>query len=103
MELVELEDNPDRDLCRYEFFEIIVRLGAAKYKDSHQCSTYDEAAEMIITKCILKNYKLRIMDYEAFRHQYVWTLPIDDLFKANLPQLQKVFNFLSKKGSKFID
>jgi len=35
VELVELEDNPDRDLCRFEFFEIIVRLGAAKYKDSH--------------------------------------------------------------------
>jgi hypothetical protein len=34
VELVEQEDNPDRDLCRFEFFEIICRLGAAKYKDS---------------------------------------------------------------------
>ncbi len=34
VELVEQEDNPDRDLCRFEFFEILCRLGAAKYKDS---------------------------------------------------------------------
>lgn len=103
VELVELEDNPDRDLCRFEFFEIIVRLGAAKYKDSHQCSTYDKAVEMVIQNCILKNYQLRMMDGERFRRQYVWTLPIDDLYKANLTQLQKVFDFLCKKGQKFID
>lgn len=26
-----LDDNPDKELCRYEFFEIIVRMGQAKY------------------------------------------------------------------------
>lgn len=25
------EDNPDRDLCRYEFYEILARLGREKY------------------------------------------------------------------------
>ena len=34
VELIEQEDNPDRDLCRFEFYEIIVRMGGAKYKDS---------------------------------------------------------------------
>ena len=27
----ELEDNPDKELCRYEFFEIIVRMAKEKY------------------------------------------------------------------------
>lgn len=31
VELVEVEDNPDRDLCRYEFYEIITRLAKEKY------------------------------------------------------------------------
>lgn len=31
VELVEQEDNPDRDLCRYEFYEIIARLAREKY------------------------------------------------------------------------
>jgi hypothetical protein len=26
-----LEDNPDKELCRYEFFEILVRMSLAKY------------------------------------------------------------------------
>lgn len=30
-EVVELADNPDRDLCRYEFFEILVRMATTKY------------------------------------------------------------------------
>ena len=27
----DLEDNPDRALCRYEFLEIIYRIAVAKY------------------------------------------------------------------------
>ena len=34
VELEELENNPDRDLCRYEFYEIIVRMARSKYLDS---------------------------------------------------------------------
>jgi len=30
-EEVEQEDNPDRDLCRYEFYEILARLAKEKY------------------------------------------------------------------------
>ena len=31
VEEVEQEDNPDRDLCRYEFYEILARLAREKY------------------------------------------------------------------------
>ena len=31
VELEEQEDNPDRDLCRYEFYEIVARLAKEKY------------------------------------------------------------------------
>lgn len=34
VETESLEDNPDRDLCRYEFFEILVRIADEKYKKS---------------------------------------------------------------------
>jgi len=27
----DLQDNPDRALCRYEFLEILVRMAIAKY------------------------------------------------------------------------
>jgi hypothetical protein len=53
VELVEQEDNPDRDLCRFEFFEIICRIGAAKYKDSGHVSTWDAAVKAILEKNII--------------------------------------------------
>lgn len=34
VELVDQEDNPDRDLCRYEFYEILARLAHEKYYTS---------------------------------------------------------------------
>ena len=29
----ELDDNPDNELCRYEFFELIVRMAKLKYEN----------------------------------------------------------------------
>lgn len=30
----DLEDNPDKELCRYEFFEILVRMAKHKFIES---------------------------------------------------------------------
>lgn len=30
---VDLEDNPDQELCRYEFYEIVVRMAKLKYEN----------------------------------------------------------------------
>jgi hypothetical protein len=34
VELVDMEENPDKELCRFEFLEILVRISGAKYKDT---------------------------------------------------------------------
>lgn len=31
-EIEDLDDNPQRELCRYEFFEILVRIADIKYR-----------------------------------------------------------------------
>ncbi len=31
-EVDDIDDNPNRELCRYEFMEILVRIADAKYK-----------------------------------------------------------------------
>ena len=61
VELVEQEDNPDRDLCRFEFYELILRMGGAKYKDSGMVDTWDAAARMIIEKNIIPNTVCKMM------------------------------------------
>ena len=32
-EITEMEDNPDRELCRYELYELLLRIGNAKYRE----------------------------------------------------------------------
>lgn len=93
VELVEQEDNPDRDLCRFEFYEILVRLGAAKFKDSGQAKTWDEATERILKQHILPNSSN--MGGQSFRDNYIWILPIDDLFRANQENVTKLYRRLS--------
>jgi hypothetical protein len=41
-----LDDNPDKELCRYEFFEIMVRMAIAKFPTLSQY----EALSIIINQ-----------------------------------------------------
>lgn len=51
-EIVQLEDNPDRDLCRYEFFEILVRMAIIKY--SRMQLTPKEALDKLLNEHLYK-------------------------------------------------
>ena len=42
VELVDMEDNPDKELCRFEMLEILVRIAGAKYKEVNLTKTYAE-------------------------------------------------------------
>jgi len=53
VELQALDENPDKMLCRYEFYEYIVRLAQIKYKDSKICSTFTESVKKIIEENVL--------------------------------------------------
>jgi hypothetical protein len=89
VELVAQEDNPDRDLCRYEFYEIIVRLAREKYFTTKICSTMGEAVRRL-TKEIIE----RCQDYwpwQSWREEQLWTAKIDDFLKVNLSGLKKLY------------
>lgn len=38
-----MEDNPDTELCRYEFLELIVRMGLIKYWEKRLVNKPSEA------------------------------------------------------------
>ena len=54
-EEVELENNDDKSLCRYEFLEIIARLAKIKYYDSKICKSISAATEKMIKDSMLPN------------------------------------------------
>ena len=44
----DLEDNPDKELCRYEFFEIIVRMAKLKFENQKLGLSISEATKKLI-------------------------------------------------------
>lgn len=53
VELVEMDENPDKELCRFEMLEILVRIAGAKYKDTGTTKTYGEALKMLLDNHVL--------------------------------------------------
>ena len=88
VELEKLEDNPDRDLCRYEFLEILVRIATTKYKDTKMVETHKEALSKLLEQ-IKANSVIKFTGY-AFKKEEVWVLEVDDLLRTNIPNIRKV-------------
>jgi len=42
------EDNPDKELIRFELIELLVRIANEKYKKTGLAATYAEALEMLL-------------------------------------------------------
>lgn len=55
VELEAVDDNPDNSLCRYEFYEILVRLANAKFKEPGITATHSEALQRLLEENIISN------------------------------------------------
>jgi hypothetical protein len=85
-EVVDNADNPDRALCRYELFEILVRIANLKYRETGQAQTYAEAFEKMLEWNIMGKYDMPCA-WQAFRDQELWTMDVNDTMEANLGAL----------------
>ena len=56
----DLEDNDNKALCRYEFYEIIVRLAKLKFVEKGFTKTVSEATEKLIVNYIIPNFNERM-------------------------------------------
>jgi hypothetical protein len=93
----EQEGNEDRSLCRFEFYEIIVRMARTKFYEKQILPTIAASCEALIKEIQYKNF---IPVAEEFRYEHIWKLEIDDLFKANLDKLKQVFLKYADFGKK---
>lgn len=81
-EEVDLDNNDDKSLCRYEYLEILVRLAKIKYFDRGAEPTVAKALERLLKQHILPNHCMEL-PWMPFRKTRLWKLEVDDLFKAN--------------------
>ena len=90
--------KPDKQLCRYEFWEMLVRLAKVKFIEkavhaSRRASSVDEAVEMLIDRHFKQGH-LPLQTSRAFRETEIWQLEIDDLIVSNLSSIQELYKHL---------
>ena len=88
-------------MCRYEFFEILVRLAKTKFLEPKKVNTISEALEKMITGFILPNAHMRIESTE-WRKTFLYTLEVDDLLKSNMDNIKRVFYRIKRKKENFL-
>lgn len=90
-EIVANDENPDRELCRFEFFELLLRISICKFKDTYICDTYHESFEKLIKEYVFRHSHKNQQSWQEFRENYLWTIEVNDLIEANLEGLRKVY------------
>lgn len=89
--------KPDRQLCRYEFWEMLVRLAKVKFMDkavhaARRAPSIDKAVEMLV-ELHFKQGHLPLQTSRAFRESEIWKLEIDDLLVSNLSAIQDLYKY----------
>ncbi|CAI2387721.1 unnamed protein product [Moneuplotes crassus] len=93
-EIEKREDlNSKLELCRYEFYEILVRIANDRYKKHGDVATYAEALEHLIQHNILP-YSFP-KPWKEFRDKILWTLEVNDIFQVNIDSLREINNKMS--------
>jgi len=91
------DDNPARELCRYEFMEIFVRIADFKFKQSKQAKTYAEAYERLLKEVFAK-YK--VVEWHEFRTEMLWAFDPNMVFELNKQVLTNLYNRLTEVKGK---
>ena len=91
IELEKLDDNPDRELCRYEFLELVCRIGIIKYFDSKILGTYSAAVAKFLAEDVIPKAANSNELYDGYRFKNIYTVEMDELFKANLDGLDRFY------------
>jgi len=87
-------------LLRFQFLEILVRLGNEKYRGMKICETFSESLEKIIEDCIIPHYHPE--PWQQFRDNDLWKLDVEDVLAANVSQLDQIYkSFFTSQNKTF--
>ncbi len=64
-------------------------MAFTKYVEKGTCRYIHEGLDKLIKEHVLVN-SIEKIEFQEWRTEELWTLEVDDLFKANLKEIQKV-------------
>ena len=92
--------NNQGSMLRYAFLEFIVRAAYCKYKERRPDEeTFTSSLQKLINQNLFLDEKVQ-SHWHMFRCKHIWTLDIDDLLKANIENLQIIFETYTNKKTK---
>lgn len=94
------KNSAERELHRYEFVEVIVRLSLVKYKEPKIIDKLHDATLEILEKDVLPNNPS--VDGYNFRKEQMYNLKCDDIFKKNEPVIRKLFDSFLNPSKKYV-
>lgn len=94
------KNSAERELHRYEFIEVNVRLSISKYKDPKIAANLTESTDMIFTNDVIPNNKA--VDGFNFRDKYMYNLKCDEILKKNEAVIKKLFESFLNPAKKFV-
>lgn len=95
-----LISSAERDLNRYEFLEVIVRLANALYRESRVCETTPQAILKLLNDNIFPHSKS--VDGETFRRFQCYNVKVNEILKKNEGVLKKIYDSYTHAKKKFI-
>ncbi|CDW87404.1 UNKNOWN [Stylonychia lemnae] len=81
--------NPDRQLIRFQFLEIFVRLAIDKYYKTKQCIAQEDAIYRMFDEHVMPYFKN--FNSNDFKWAKLWNEQCDIIIKANLKVLQDIY------------
>ena len=94
------KNGAERELHRYEFLEVNVRLSLSKYKEPKVVPTLSEAFDKIMTEDVTPNNTA--VDGYNFREEHMYNLKCDEIFKKNESVIMKLFESHLNPNKRFI-
>mmetsp|Transcript_25236 Transcript_25236/g.39053 ORF Transcript_25236/g.39053 Transcript_25236/m.39053 type:complete len:270 (-) Transcript_25236:87-896(-) len=94
------KNSSERELHRYEFVEIIVRLAQKKFKEPGICENLHSATEKMLIEYIIP--KNAAVDGLNFREEHMYNLRVDEIFKKNELVIKKLYDSFLNPNKKYI-
>ena len=94
------KNSAERELHRYEFIEVNVRLALSKFKEPKITETLALAVEkMMLENIIPKN---PAVDGLNFREEHMYNLRVDEIFKKNESVIKKLYESFLNPNKRYI-
>ena len=93
-------NSAEKDLQRYEFLEMIVRLANQRYKDLGFAQTTVEGIDRVLNELIYP-HAMRT-DGEHFRRYYCYNVKTNEILKKNEPLLRRTYDTFTHAKKRYI-